>query len=110
MIPSENSQKRIEIDNRKILGRGRIKKYSLVAQDHSVYHWVENESLVFDVCEFTDKKYMLVREGFGDINSYGNGAVYVDKENVEFCKEEKIEKREEGNKGEFVFETTILCS
>lgn len=97
---------------RKILGRGRIKKNSLVAQDHSVYYWVENESLIFNVWEFTNKKYRLSREGFGRINSYGNGPLYVDKENVEFCKEEKIrreEKRRE-KKEEFVFETTIICS
>ncbi|MCK4793088.1 MAG: hypothetical protein KAV87_55675 [Desulfobacteraceae bacterium] len=75
--------------------KAKIKKGAFVGQDFGVHKWPHHESFdvdqIFDVFDFNAERVRLVADGFGILSAkngeYGNGALYVKKEDLIFEEE-----------------------
>jgi hypothetical protein len=69
--------------------QGRIKDGAIVGQDFSRFVWY-NSNCVFDLEDFTQDRFKATTYGFGKpgSGSYGNGALFVKKKDVELISED----------------------
>lgn len=70
---------------RRIKYKAKIKDGALVGQDFSYSRW-KDDGTTFDVYYFTKVRAKCIAYGYGEISedgkSYGNGALYVDREDL----------------------------
>ncbi|MDY7037850.1 MAG: hypothetical protein SV375_17020 [Thermodesulfobacteriota bacterium] len=77
------------------LGYARIKNSAIVGQDMGWYEW-EDRGEVFEVLSFNKEKHKLVANGYGSFKpgqKYGNGALFVKWEDIEFVERRKYARR-----------------
>ncbi len=79
-------------EDKKIIGKGKVKQGAIVGQDHGFIKW-GNENIIFDVYDFMKKRKILIADGYGNLkraNMYGNGCLYVDVSDIIMLSEEEM--------------------
>lgn len=74
--------------------KGKIKPEAIVWQDFKAinfykYYGEKFKDLVFDFTKISDNEYEGIAEGFGKRGDYGDGAIYVNTEDISFFEQEE---------------------